>query len=27
MQAGAVDQPIKAVRGLGYQLCIKITVV
>jgi len=26
MQAGAVDQPIKAVRGQGYQLCIKLTV-
>lgn len=27
MQAGAIDQPIKAVRGQGYQLCIKIIVV
>ncbi|TRW95548.1 response regulator transcription factor [Candidatus Methylobacter oryzae] len=26
MQAGAVDQPIKAVRGQGYQLCIEVTV-
>lgn len=26
MQAGAVDQPIKAVRGQGYQLCIKVIV-
>lgn len=27
IQAGAINQPIKAVRGLGYQLCIKIIVV
>lgn len=27
MQAGAVGQPIKAVRGQGYQLCIKVTIV
>lgn len=26
MQAGAGDQPIKAVRGQGYQLCIKMIV-
>lgn len=26
MQAGAADQPIKAVRGQGYQLCIEVTV-
>jgi len=26
MQAGAINQPIKAVRGQGYQLCIKVTV-
>lgn len=26
MQAGAGDQPIKAVRGQGYQLCIKVIV-
>ncbi len=26
VQSGAGDQPIKAVRGLGYQLCIQITV-
>ncbi len=25
-QAGAVNQPIKAVRGQGYQLCIKVAV-
>ncbi|MGZ5027330.1 MAG: response regulator transcription factor [Methylobacter sp.] len=25
MQAGATNQPIKAVRGQGYQLCIKVT--
>jgi len=24
VQAGAADQPIKAVRGLGYQLCVKV---
>ncbi|MGZ4970233.1 MAG: response regulator transcription factor [Methylobacter sp.] len=27
VQAGAADQPIKAVRGEGYQLCIKVVVV
>jgi DNA-binding response OmpR family regulator len=26
MQAGVVSQPIKAVRGQGYQLCVKLTV-
>jgi len=26
VQAGAADQPIKAVRGQGYQLCIKVVV-
>jgi DNA-binding response OmpR family regulator len=26
VQAGAVDQPIKAVRGQGYQLCVNVTV-
>lgn len=25
VQAGAFDQPIKAIRGVGYQLCIPIT--
>lgn len=26
IQAGAVDQPLRAIRGQGYQLCIQLTV-